>query len=255
MKKYLDLIFDGRVKDYGAYQLRVNYGKNLMVSTIAVCSIVSLLFVLPLMVSSKEVVKSDIMITTEYLTIPPLEEKPKEVIEPKKLETVEKKSNFRSNVRFTDIEVTDDEVFDNLKTQEEMWRQKIGYDNSDDSSEVFKPFEDNIVEVKKEEEKIFTFAEEMPKYNGDLYQDLSKLITYPEFEKSQGLECLLYITFVVDKNGDISDIKVLRPCEESSKFSEVATKAVDKLGKFTPAKMNGNPVSLRMTIPVKFSLR
>ncbi len=254
MKKYLDLIFDGRVKDYGAYQLRKNYGRNLMVSTLTVCSVVSLIFVLPLLVSSKEIVKSDIVITTtEYLLKPPVEE-PKEVIEKPKSEPVEQKSNFRSNVKFTDIEITDEEVFDNLKTQDDMWKQKVGYDNSDDSSSVYEPVVDNIIEVKKEEE-VFNFAEEMPKYNGDLYNDLSKYIVYPEVEKGFGLECLLYVTFVVDRNGTISDVKILRPCEESSKFGDVAVSAVKKLGSFEPAKMNGKPVSLRMTIPIKFSLR
>ena len=255
MKKYLDLIFDGRVKDYGAYQLRVNYGRNLMISTLLSCLLISLLFVLPLIMNSKEVIKSNVIVTTTELLLKPPVESQKAVVEPPKPEKVENKSNFRSNVKFTDIEVTDDEIFDNLKTQDEMWRQKVGYDNSNDSVDIFKPIEDNIIEVKKEEEKIFSFAEEMPKYNGDLYQDLSRYIVYPEHEKNMGIECLLYVTFVVDKNGDISNVNILRPCEESLSFSDVAVSAVKKLGKFNPAKMNGNPVSLRMTIPIKFSLK
>ncbi len=255
MKKYLDLIFDGRVKDYGAYKLRMDYPKRLLLSTLISCAFVTLLFVLPIVMSSKEISKSDVTITAEYLIVPKLNEPPKEVIKPKKVENFEKKSDFRSNVKFSDIEVTDDEIFDNLKTQDEMLNQKVGYEDSNDSSDIFRPIEDNLIEVEKVEEKIFSFAEEMPKYNGDLYSDLSKHIVYPEYEKNSGIECLLYVTFVVDKNGDVSDVKVLRPCEESSRFSDVALSAVKKIGKFSPAKMNGNPVSLRMTIPIKFSLR
>ena len=104
-------------------------------------------------------------------------------------------------------------------------------------------------------EKIFTFAEEMPKYDGDLYVDLAKHIVYPENEKNFGIECMLYVTFVVNTNGYVSDVSVLRPCEESEKFGQCAINAVKKLGKFEPAKMNGNPVALKMTIPVKFSLK
>ncbi len=190
MKKYLDLIFDGRVKDYGAYQLRKNYGRNLMVSTLTVCSVVSLIFVLPLLVSSKEIVKSDIIITTtEYLLKPPVEE-PKEVIEKPKSETVEQRSNFRSNVKFTDIEITDEEVFDNLKTQDDMWKQKVGYDDSDDSSSVYEPVVDNIIEVKKEEE-VFNFAEEMPKYNEKL--KFSQVI-----KNSIGTNSIFFSSFLLD---------------------------------------------------------
>ena len=255
MKKYLDLIFEGRVKDYGAYTLRVNYPKHLMFATFVVSTLFSLLLMTPMLMMSNEIVNSDVVITTTEYLIKPIEEKPKEVIEPKKVEIPEKKSSFRSNVKFTEIEVTDEEVFDNLKSMDEMWRQKIGYDNSDDSSEFVVTDITNVVEVKKEVEKIFTFAEEMPKYDGDLYVDLAKHIVYPENEKNFGIECMLYVTFVVNTNGYVSDVSVLRPCEESEKFGQCAINAVKKLGKFEPAKMNGNPVALKMTIPVRFSLK
>jgi TonB family protein len=204
---------------------------------------------------SNEIIEPNVFVTTTEYFIKPIEEKPKEVVEPKKMEIPEKKTSFRSNIKFTEIEVTDDDVFDNLKSVDEMWRQKIGYDNSNDSSEVFEPIYDNVIEVKKENEKIFTFAEEMPKYNGDLYEDLAKYIVYPEQEKNFGVECMLYVTFVVNKDGYVSDIDVLRPCEESDNFGISAVNAVKNLGKFEPAKMNGNPVSLKMTIPVRFSLK
>lgn len=255
MKKYLDLIFDGRVKDYGAYKLRMNYPKRLMLSTFVACSFIALIFALPMIMRSNELIKPEVVITTTEYFIKPIEEKPKEVVEPKKVEEVQNKSSFRSNVKFTDIEITDDEIFDNLKSVDEMWRQKIGYDNSDDSSNVYEPFDDDVVEVKKQTEQIFTYAQEMPKYNGDLYEDLAKYIVYPQQEKNFGLECMLYVSFVVNKDGDVSNIEIVRPCEESQKFGECAVNAVKMLGKFVPAKMNGNPVSLKMTIPVKFSLR
>lgn len=255
MKKYLDLIFEGRVKDYGAYTLRVNYPKHLMFATFVVSTLFSLLLMTPMLMMSNEIVNSDVVITTTEYLIKPIEEKPKEVIESKKVEIPEKKSSFRSNVKFTEIEVTDEEVFDNLKSMDEMWRKKIGYDNSDDSSEFVVTDITNVVEAKKEVEKIFTFAEEMPKYDGDLYVDLAKHIVYPENEKNFGIECMLYVTFVVDKDGNVTNPEIVRGCDESNNFGKVAINAVNNLGKFSPAKMNGNPVSLKMTIPVKFSLK
>lgn len=254
MKKYLDLLFDGRVKEYGAYQLRKTYGKTLMLSTLFGCLFFVLLSMTPFVMKEKPVEVNDVVLVAEYI-IKPVEKEVKEVVEPKKLEVKEQKSSFRSNVKFTTIEVTDDEVFDNLKSVDEMWRQKIGYENSDDSSEYVVGDLTTVVEVKKEVEKVFTFAEEMPKYDGDLYGDLAKNIVYPLREKELSLECLVYVSFVVNSNGEVSNPEIVRGCEESDNFGKVAISAVNKLGKFSPAKMNGNPVSLRMTIPVKFSLR
>ena len=59
---------------------------------------------------------------------------------------------------------------------------------------------------------------------------------------------------VVDKDGNVTNPEIVRGCDEGDNFEKVAINAVNKLGKFSPAKMNGNPVSLKMTIPVKFSL-
>lgn len=253
MKKYLDLLFDGRVKDYGAYQIRKSYGKTLMFSTFFGCVCFLLLSMTPFIMKEEKVKVDEIVLVSEYM-IKPVEKEVKEVVEPKKVEMKEEKPSFRSNVKFTEIEVTDDEVFDNLKSVDEMWRQKIGYDNSDDSSEFVVTDITDVVEVKKEVEKVFTYAEEMPQYNGDLYKDLAENIVYPLREKELSLECMLYVSFVVDKDGNVTNPEIVRGCDESDNFGKIAINAVNKLGKFSPAKMNGNPVSLKMTIPVKFSL-
>jgi len=254
MKKYLDLLFDGRVKDYGAYQIRKSYGKTLMFSTLLGCLSFLLLSMTPFIMKEENVKVNDVVLVSEYM-IKPVEKEIKEVIEPKKVEVKEEKPSFRSNVKFTEIEVTEDEVFDNLKFVDEMWRQKIGYENSDDSSDFVVTDITNVIEVKKEVEKVFTYAEEMPQYSGDLYEDLAKYIVYPLREKELSLECLVYVSFVVNSNGEVSNPEIVRGCDESDNFGKVAISAVNKLGKFSPAKMNGNPVSLKMTIPVKFSLR
>jgi protein TonB len=75
-------------------------------------------------------------------------------------------------------------------------------------------------------------------------------------EKQNQIEGTVYVNFVVEADGSISNIAVSRGVDEGPGFNKAAMGAVSKLKqKFTPAKMNGNPVRLRMTIPVKFSLR
>jgi protein TonB len=64
------------------------------------------------------------------------------------------------------------------------------------------------------------------------------------------------VNFVVEADGSVSNVTVLRGVEEGPGFNKAAITAVSKLKKkFVPAKMNGNSVRLRMTIPMRFSLK
>jgi len=75
-------------------------------------------------------------------------------------------------------------------------------------------------------------------------------------EKNNQIEGKVYVNFVVEADGSVSNITVLRGVEEGPGFNKAAITAVSKLKKkFVPAKMNGNAVRLRMTIPMRFSLK
>ena len=79
MKKYLDVLFDGRVKEYGAYQLRKTYGKTLMLSTLFGCLFFVLLSMTPFVMKEKPVEVNDVVLVAEYI-IKPVEKEVKEVI-------------------------------------------------------------------------------------------------------------------------------------------------------------------------------
>jgi protein TonB len=75
-------------------------------------------------------------------------------------------------------------------------------------------------------------------------------------EKNNQIEGTVYVNFVVEADGSVSNVTVLRGVEEGPGFNKAAITAVNKLKKkFVPAKMNGNSVRLRMTIPMRFSLK
>ena len=79
MKKYLDVLFDGRVKEYGAYQLRKTYGKTLMMSTLFGCLFFVLLSMTPFVMKKEDVKVDDIVLVAEYI-IKPVEKEVKEVV-------------------------------------------------------------------------------------------------------------------------------------------------------------------------------
>ena len=109
------------------------------------------------------------------------------------------------------------------------------------------------------EPKVFDFVEERATYPGGeeaMYAELGRNLVYPELEKVNGIQGTVYVNFVVQADGSVSDIKILREVKEAPGFNRAAILAIASLSKrFYPATMNGNPVKLRMTVPIRFSLK
>jgi TonB family protein len=109
------------------------------------------------------------------------------------------------------------------------------------------------------EPKVFDFAETKATYPGGeeaMYAELVRNLVYPELEKVNGIQGTVYVNFVVQADGSVSDIKILREVKDAPGFNRAAILAIASLSKrFYPATMNGNPVKLRMTVPIRFSLK
>ena len=102
-----------------------------------------------------------------------------------------------------------------------------------------------------------TFAEQMPEFPGGqqaMMTYLSKSIRYPEECKEAGVDGRVFIAFVVDREGLVTEVKVLRGVPACPALDREATRAVKAMPKWTPGRQNEQPVSVRMTIPVMFKL-
>ena len=105
---------------------------------------------------------------------------------------------------------------------------------------------------------MMVFASEMPVYPGgdlQLQKDIQENITYPEMEKENNIQGTVVIGFVIEKDGSVSNVKILRGVQGGPNLSKEAEKAVKKLKKFTPAKQNGRAVRLNYNVPVRFTLK
>jgi protein TonB len=74
-------------------------------------------------------------------------------------------------------------------------------------------------------------------------------------EEANNIQGKVYVQFVVEKDGTVSNVRVQRGVQGGPNLSEVAVNAVQKLKRFAPARSNGRPVRLVMTIPVNFTLK
>jgi protein TonB len=125
---------------------------------------------------------------------------------------------------------------------------------------VEEPMEDIAtvpVEI-REEEEVVSFAEVMPEYPGGndaLMAEIASSLVYPEIEKMNEIQGTVYLGFVVELDGKISDIRVMRGVKGGPGLDKEAIRVVKGLKhSFSPAKMNGRPVRLQYYLPIRFSL-
>ncbi len=108
----------------------------------------------------------------------------------------------------------------------------------------------------QEEVKIFTVVEQEASFPGgveELGKYLAKSIKYPQQARETGTKGRVTLTFVVEKDGSITDIKVLR--DIGSGCGEEAKRVVKEMPKWIPAKQRGKAVRQQFVLPVSFNLQ
>jgi|ERR1035437_3855258 protein TonB len=103
--------------------------------------------------------------------------------------------------------------------------------------------------------KILTWVPEMPSFPGgeaELTKFLGKQLIYPKFPLDNGIQGTVFVTFVVNQDGSLSDIKLLNNVDKF--LNEEAVRVVKKMPKWNPGKQNGNPVRVQLNLPVKFKI-
>lgn len=106
------------------------------------------------------------------------------------------------------------------------------------------------------EEKVFSVVEEPPTFPGGdaaMYQFLAQNITYPAAAMNAGVQGRVVLQFVVEKDGSIGEVKVVRSVDEQ--LDKEAVRIVRRMPRFIPGKMNGQAVRVWFTLPVNFRLQ
>ncbi|PVY42994.1 M56 family metallopeptidase [Pontibacter virosus] len=106
-------------------------------------------------------------------------------------------------------------------------------------------------------EKPYSYVEQMPQFDGgdtEMMKFLARNIRYPKDAQEVGAEGLVVLAFVVDKEGGLQDITILKPLHES--LDKEALRVVEKMqGQWSPGKQNGVAVPVRYTLPVRFAIK
>lgn len=106
--------------------------------------------------------------------------------------------------------------------------------------------------VEEEEVHIFVIAEEMPEFRGNLFKYVAEHVVYPEIAKENDIQGTVYVGFVIDEKGKVTDVTLVRGVDPL--LDKEALKVVENLPDWKPGKQSGKNVKVRMNIPIKFQL-
>lgn len=267
---WVDLVFEGRNKAYGAYRLRKSTTKRNILAMVAVVLLLIVAFIILTVKNFVDEQRAKVAMTqVAELTNYKQPEKKAEVkqkkveVEPERvLERVKSSIKFTAPVIKKDEEVKPDEE---LKTQDELMSTKtaIGtFDvkgNDDANGEILKAKE-VIAEPEppkhEEENKVFDIVEQQPLFPGGpaaLMKYLSENTKYPVVAQENGVQGRVTVQFVVEKDGSISDVHVLRGVDPS--LDKEAVRVVKSMPRWTPGKQNGITVRVNYRVPVLFRLQ
>jgi len=257
----LDIIFEGRNKDYGAYDLRKTYNKRLLVAMSVMGGLVVALLIGYLISNYQSshkaaaVVVQDVQledIKEEKKNEPPPPPPPK--VEPPKVEM----AKFTPPKIVKDEEVKEEEKPPEVEKLEDT---KIGDVNQkgiqDDN--ITAPPSDNkgVVEAPKDNtdyDKTFTKVEIESDYPGGIAawaRYLTKNLNYPEEAQNSEIQGTVIVKFIVDKEGKVSDVEAISGPNE---LRDEAVRVIKKSGNWIPAVQNGRKVKSYKSQPINFRL-
>jgi len=105
----------------------------------------------------------------------------------------------------------------------------------------------------KKDSTIYSYVERMPEFSGDVYQYISKNFIYPKLRTDSVLQGKILVSFVVNEEGKINDIKILRSM--GSALDSETIRLVKNMPPWKPGRNNGKAVPVRFTLPIRIDLQ
>lgn len=258
---WISLVFEGRNKEYGAYDLRKSSVRNAGFAVLISVSLFALALSMPMIIkmfgkddTADEKVK--IAVDVELLAPPPID--PNEPPPP----PVEPPPPLKTTIKFTPPEIVKDEEVteeDIPPAQEEFEDADAGAksEQGDTSGVDLSLLDASGEDVIGDEgnDQVFTVVEQMPEFPGGEVALLKYLgsIQYPAIAKENDIEGSVYIRFVIEKDGHVSTVEVAKGSDKI--LNEAAVEHVKKMPPWKAGKQNGKEVKVQYIVPIKFILQ
>ena len=250
-RQWIDIVFEGRNKAYGAYELRKENPKTTLRSLLIGALIFSFAVASPLIIDlipdfSKKEESMDKKIVT--IKLPPKEEQPKDLPPPPPPPPKVDQVKFVKPV----VAKTEDIVEEIVKI-EDIKDKNLGKETikgDPDAELTVEPVGNGPSEVVEEDNNIYNTAgiEVKPDFPGGLekfYKFIGKNYQVPDEE---GLKGKIFVTFVVEKDGSLTDIKVVRDIGYGT--GKEAIRVLKSCPKWNPGEQNGKKVRVLYSLPI-----
>ncbi len=279
-KEWTEIIFEGKNKEFGAYELRRKSDKRHNRAMILV--IIGLVLVLVggyfwsmysdyrreqrelELQAQLEQQLAELAAEAEAEDQKPEEEEIQQAVEePQREEALPEE--ILNTIKDTEIAIAaDEEVTEDITSKDDVAESTAAagattFDQGTDDLNVVRGHKEEIIVEEKHEpvkEEIFTAVEQMPQFpggEGELLKYISSHIKYPTMAAENNIQGRVVVKFVVQKDGNVGEVVVLRGKDPD--LDKEAVRVVKTLPKFIPGKMNGQSVSVWYTLPINFKLQ
>lgn len=245
-----EIVFEKRNKEYGAYFLRKAYNKYvtraLSISVLALLLATIIPFLIFKQARSVNVEKN---VGAEFanMDVPKDEEAPPPPPPPP--------AEIEQKVKFTAPIVTTDTTEETaMLNQDDLNQQSTNTTPITEDQEIV--VDENQNQVIEQQAPVLTIVELMPAFDGGeeaMYKWLGDNIKYPQVAKETGITGTVIVTFVVEKDGSITNVVLLKGI--GGGCDEEALRVVRNMPKWKVGKQNGVPVRVQFNLPIRFTLQ
>ncbi len=250
-----DVVFEGRNQEYGAYELRQNYNKRVVFILAGMILFSVALFGVKKFMDrpkSEEVVDNLKVEQIDLTPPPPVEETPPPPPPPPPPPMVEM-------IAFTPPVIKDDATEEEpQKLQEEVKETQVGAKDQEGDKDIVAPPTEEKGPAETAAPEIFTIVEEQAEFPGGIaamQKYMRDNTQYPTMAREAGIGGKCFLKFVVNENGDISNVEILKGVPGCGDCDKEAMRVVKSMPKWKAAKMTGRAVKCYFNLPFSFTIR
>ena len=253
IENFNDLVFENRNKEYGAYAIRNSYNNNVSMALFIALLLSGTLALITFLFSKTndtipiaqgQVLVPDVSILVDITPPQPKPEiKIEKIIPPKDITPKSENLTLVASDNKNDvIETTNKDAVITSKGKPDGTDSVVAKQDIIVTPTVTPPIN---------EAKIV--ADQMPEFNGNLFQFLRDNLKYPDIARENYTSGTVVLQFIVEKDGAINDIKILKSIDDGC--TEEAIRVVKSMPRWKPGKNHGEPVRVLFNLPVKFTIK
>ncbi|WP_083322467.1 energy transducer TonB [Hymenobacter lapidarius] len=265
-----DIVFDGRNRHYGAYQLRATYQRHVTRALLIATALCALLLLLPyvaqlLKAETPNVAVTEVLINPILPPLgpdvvpPPVPPAAKPPVQPPQPPTV--KDLVPVVVVDKDAPKEDEVPERNLLATKASGQQNIAGDSSaspDATPAELGPPTGNAATGETVKGKPYLSVEQMPELPGGggtaaMVAAIQRTVKYPRQALTNGIEGKVFVSFTVDAKGEVIDVALVKGLGFG--LDEETMRAIKALPRFIPGRQNGRDVSVSFTVPVTYRIQ